>query len=222
MNTHQIFYDASGRRRHWLTGAGIVAAGIAAVVAVYFVLSLLHFPLLPTMSGSSGGRGMEGRSSAPPNDGKMAASRALLHRDQQALLKEIAASRRLSFRRQASTPPDSSSQIVAAFYAPWQETGLHSLRANADRLTHVIPEWLHLTRDGAAIDSIDWDPRITPHNLDVVNIAREHHVAVHPILNNAEDGQFDPARAHLLLGSIASQTSLAHALRGWQIGRAHV
>jgi cellulose synthase/poly-beta-1,6-N-acetylglucosamine synthase-like glycosyltransferase/spore germination protein YaaH/peptidoglycan/xylan/chitin deacetylase (PgdA/CDA1 family) len=219
MNTHQIFYDSSGRRRHWLTGAGIVATGLVAVVAVYFISSLLHFPLLPTMSGSSGGRGMEGRSPCPLNDRKIAASRAraLLHRDQQALLREIAASRRPSFRRPSPISPEGSAQIVAAFYAPWQETGLHSLRANADRLTHVIPEWLHLTRDGAAIDSIDWDPRITPHNLDVVNIAREHHVAVHPILNNAEDGAFDPARAHLLLASPDRQASLAHGLRDWLV-----
>lgn len=67
-------------------------------------------------------------------------------------------------------PPDRGG-IVAAFYAPWQETGINSLRANAGRLTHVMPEWLHLSRRGDGLNLSDWDPKITPRNLSVAAVA---------------------------------------------------
>jgi len=39
----------------------------------------------------------------------------------------------------AARPPIKGNNIVAAFYAPWLETGLHSLKANASQMTHLMP-----------------------------------------------------------------------------------
>lgn len=105
--------------------------------------------------------------------------------------------------------------IVAAYYAPWQETGLHSLRANASKLTDIMPEWLHLGANGQSIDFRDWDPNLTPHNSDVASIARQNQIRILPLINNSIEGNFDPARAHRLLTSPANKTTLAKSLRGW-------
>ena len=132
------------------------------------------------------------------------------------LWREIKRAQEVSKRKVLASAPTAEG-IVAAFYAPWQETGLHSLRANASHLTHVMPEWLHIDRAGSGLDTSDWDPAVTPHNLDVVQIAEEHHVLVHPILNNAENGVFDPARVHALLSSPQKQQALATAVRDWLV-----
>ncbi len=110
----------------------------------------------------------------------------------------------------ASAPP-----IVAAFYATYQTTGLNSLRANASRLTHVMPEWLHLDATGTNLDLTDWNPSLTPKNLDVVKIAQANHLQIQPILNNAHGGQFDEGRLARLLQSPQNQQTLANATRDW-------
>ncbi|MGC8783709.1 MAG: glycosyltransferase [Armatimonadota bacterium] len=108
-------------------------------------------------------------------------------------------------------------QIVAAFYTTWQETGLHSLRANADKITHLLPEWLHLTRDGKGLDMYDWDTAIVPHNRDVLQIARQHGIKVMPVLNNAESGRFDPLRVHRLLANPSAQQAIVLQIRDWLV-----
>ncbi|MFI5371299.1 MAG: glycosyltransferase, partial [Candidatus Eisenbacteria bacterium] len=104
---------------------------------------------------------------------------------------------------------------MAAFYAIWQETGLHSLRANADRINVLLPAWLRLGPDAASIDTRDWNPTWVPHNRDVLRICRDHHIAVIPVLANAHEGAFDSERAHLLLADSVRQRRLALELRDW-------
>src|SRR5262249_41790409 len=43
--------------------------------------------------------------------------------------------------------------VVAAYYVDWDETSLASLKAHADELTHLMPEWLHLNRDARSFTS---------------------------------------------------------------------
>ncbi|HEV8356260.1 MAG TPA: glycosyltransferase [Gemmatimonadales bacterium] len=114
-----------------------------------------------------------------------------------------------------------SAPVVAAFYAPWNETGLYSLRAHAGKLTHLMPEWLHLSSTGDGLDLSEWDPEAWPLNLEVVRIAREHAVAIHPMLSNAASvGEgFDPAGVHRLLASPARQQRTARAIRDWLVAR---
>ena len=217
MRDSQVFLDPSGRRWRRLKHAGLLSALAAAVGATLFTVSLLVVPLLPKLPGVSGPGARSFRQGVPflPNRQERL-NTYLLRKSRSDLWREIRRAQEASKRKvQASAPP--AEGIVAAFYAPWQETGLHSLRANAGHLTHVMPEWLHMDRSGGGLDTSDWDPAVTPHNLDVVQIAREHHVQVHPILNNAEGGVFDPVRAHALLSSPEKQRALALAVRDWLV-----
>jgi hypothetical protein len=91
------------------------------------------------------------------------------------------------------------------------------VRLHADRLTDLFPEWLHLNRTGTGLDLKDWDPTVTPKNLDVIEVARDHHIDVHPVLNNAEAGAFDPQRVHALLASPANQVRLVRAVLDWLV-----
>ena len=78
----------------------------------------------------------------------------------------------------------------------WQKGGVEALNLNASHLTDLFPEWLHLSRTGGALDFKDWDPNVNLMNTHVVDVARDHHVAIQPVFNNAEGGQFDSVRAH--------------------------
>ncbi|MFI5280735.1 MAG: polysaccharide deacetylase family protein, partial [Gemmatimonadales bacterium] len=111
------------------------------------------------------------------------------------------------------TPPGSTDSIVAAFYTVWQRNGLPSLAVNAERLTHLMPEWMHLSRDGAGLDTRDFDPLLEPDNQTVIKIARNFGLTVLPILNNAENREFDPERAALMLRSPERRRAVAIKVR---------
>jgi len=196
----------------------VVGLGVA-VLTTIFVVSLLVVPFLPQFPGMANPAhrlSRAGQTLLPRRSQRL--TRQLLRRSRNALFQEIAASRPSGRRRPA--PPAAASRpdtMIGAFYVIWQRSGLYSLRLNADRLTDLFPEWLHLNRAGTALDFKDWDPEVTQANLDVVDVAREHHIDIHPVLNNAEGGQFDPVRAHVLLASARNEMALAREVRDWLV-----
>lgn len=110
---------------------------------------------------------------------------------------------------------EKNNKIVAGFYAVWQESGIHSFKANADKLTHVIPEWLHLSADGADIDFSDWNPVSVYLNTELVDTARKNNVSIMPLINNYADGNFDPKRAHAMLAVPENQLKFITAIKAW-------
>lgn len=209
-----VFYDPYRRRKRWLTRVGGLLTLVLVVLTTVFVLSLLLVPVLPRLGGEASSTRHAMYTAAvrlPSRQSRL--RRHLLLRTREALFRQIVQDER---RFQAVKPPALHvPRIIAAFYTTWQETGLHSLRANADRITHLLPEWLHLSRDGGGLDMYDWDPTIVPHNRDVLRIAHQHGIEVMPVLNNAEEGRFDPRRVHHLLTSSFAQQSLALQIRDW-------
>jgi peptidoglycan-N-acetylglucosamine deacetylase len=217
--TTPVFFDPSGRRRRAVNRSSTMVGLGVAVLTTVFVISLLVVPFLPQFPGMANPAhrlSRAGQTLLPKRTQRL--SRQLLLRSRRALWKEITASHPVGSRRPAgpavAARPDT---MIAAFYAIWQRSGLYSLRLNADRLTDLFPEWLHLNRAGTALDFKDWDPQVTQANLDVVGIARDHHIDLHPVLNNAEGGKFDPVRAHALLSSGTHQLALARAVRDWLV-----
>ena len=197
----------------------MASGAVLLLVSVFFTLSLVAVPALPHFPGL----GAEVRRAVRPAlPRRPARARLLAERERRDLMKQIAKDEhgRLSRRRPvAPAPPAGQSPVItAAFYAGWQESGIHSLRANADHLTHLFPVWLRLDPEGQGLDTQDWDPALTPRNMEVLQICREHHIAIHPVLSNAHEGVFDSTRAHLLLSDPARQERLARAAHDWVAG----
>jgi cellulose synthase/poly-beta-1,6-N-acetylglucosamine synthase-like glycosyltransferase/spore germination protein YaaH/peptidoglycan/xylan/chitin deacetylase (PgdA/CDA1 family) len=217
MRESSVFHDPSGRRRRLGERIAIALGALFFVFATLFALSLAIVPVL-----SSGHLGDPMRRAFAPAlpkvpERELRLRRFMLARAHRRLLASIRREEQARRARVAAIPP--ARRIVAAFYAPWQETGLHSLRAHADRMTHLLPAWLRLAPDGSRLDFTDWDPLRTPHNVDVLRVAREHRLVVMPVLSNAEGAVFDADRVHRLLADPARQDSLARATRDWL--RAH-
>ncbi|HTK30629.1 MAG TPA: glycosyltransferase [Candidatus Saccharimonadaceae bacterium] len=210
-----VFHDPSGNRQRWIQRLAVLLGAVFFALAAVFALSLVIVPALPPAAGLGAPlRHAIVTDLAHGAKREARIDRFLLARERRRLLGEIARDTHVRQRRAAQRPTPSD-YVVGAFYVTWQETGLHSLRANAAHLTHLFPVWLQLGPDGAHLSTSEWDPRYTPHNLDVLRIAREHHLLVMPVLTNAREAVFDRASVHRLLESSARQDTLIAELAQW-------
>ncbi len=210
-----------------------LTVGLGAVllaVAALFAISLVSVPILPPVRGLSTAVRRAVRPALPLLPVRANERQRFLEaKARRRLLAEIASENRAHQARlqavragsQGGAPAEgggeASPPILGAFYAVWQETGVHSLRANADHLTHLFPVWLRLGPEGDDLDTRDWDPGLSPHNLDVLRICRDHGIVIHPVLANAHEGAFDSLRAHLLLADPGRQERLARSTRDWLV-----
>ncbi len=210
-----IFVDPTGRRPRWVLRITVLLGALLLAIAAVFTLSLLTVPVLPHVPGLSAGVRHVIRPALPQRPERGRERRLFLEsRTRRRLLTAI----RAEEKAVKAAPRDTlSPAIVGAFYAVWQGTGIHSLRANADHLTHLFPVWLRLGPNSDGIDARDWDPELSPHNLDVLKICRDQRIAIHPVFANAHEGMFDSTRAHVLLSDPARQDRLAGALRDWLV-----
>lgn len=192
MHQKPVFFDESGRRRLWITVASLVLVLAAVAVVAAFCVSLIVRPDLPPISALSHGK-IAPASTARP---------ALAYRSsRQELMRAI--------RKGAKSVPASGDLISVGFYAPWEETGIASLRAHANRLTHVLPVWLRLGEDGLSLNAKE--AAVTPDsaNEELLAIAKSHHLKVMPILSNASSTDFQPARVHKLFQTVGAPQRLA-------------
>ena len=214
MTTKPVFHDPSGRRRRWTLRVAVLLGGAFLALTALFLVSLVVVPALPPTVGLSVPLRRALRPHLPePTRPETRLARFLLAKERKQLLDQIAREQKAARARKPA--PAAPGAVVAAFYATWQETGLHSLRASAEHLTHLFPVWLRIGADAQSLDTRDWNPAWTPHNLDVLRIAKQHHLQVMPVLSNAHEGEFDTGLAHRLLIDPARQTRLALELRDW-------
>ena len=214
MSEYAVFFDPSRRRWWWIKRIGTVLSLFSVVIVSVFLISLASTPLLPGMPGITIAikRSLRRATHLPRHQTRM--DQYLLKQSRERLRNEIARERRIQ-RAKAALPPVTGPGIVAAFYAPWQETGLHSLRANASKMTHLLPAWVHLNEDARTLDFHDWDPTTVPHNTEVLDIARANNLNVVPVFSNAQLSDFDPQRVHRFLQDPRAQDDIIVQLRNW-------
>jgi len=209
-----VFFDPSRKRWWWVKRISTILGLLSVVVVSLFLISLVSTPFLPDMPGltSELKRTLRRAVRLPRHQSRMQQYIALKARDK--LLNQIVTERAIRSRK-AALPPVTGGGIVAAFYAPWQETGLHSLHANASHMTHLLPAWVHLKTDGKGLDFRDWDLETVPHNVEVLKVAHDNNLNIVPILSNAQQSDFDPKRVHTFLVDPALQRRVILQLENW-------
>lgn len=216
MSEHAVFFDPSRKRWSHIKRFGTVFGLVSAVIVSVFLFSVfIATPLLPNFQLATVVRRSFRRSLRLPRRGTKL-QQFLLAKDRKRLLDDIDTKQR-DFAARAALPPMKAGNIVAAFYAPWQETGVNSLRTNAPRMTHLMPIWVQLTEDANGLDFRDWtmEQGLNPSNKTVIDIAREHNLNIVPVFSNAIGGEFDPKRVHIFLNDTRRQAVLIHQLRLW-------
>ncbi len=91
-------------------------------------------------------------------------------------------------RRQAAAAAHSAAQeIRLGFFESWDPDSLDSLKAHADELTHLSPDWLHLV-DGSGNVKVTADQ-------EIVELIHERKLRLMPLLRNLGDGDAWQAEA---------------------------
>jgi cellulose synthase/poly-beta-1,6-N-acetylglucosamine synthase-like glycosyltransferase/spore germination protein YaaH/peptidoglycan/xylan/chitin deacetylase (PgdA/CDA1 family) len=211
MDNGPVFFDPKGRRGVGLSSAVLLFTGFFGIVATVFIFSILAVAPFQPPKSSNANRLLPG---VPAGVQKPYPSIARKRIELQAEIDRVRKSRKVA-------PIRSADHVVAAFYAPWEETSFSSFQKNVANLTHVMPDWLHISDDGGGLWMLDFDDPTDgakhQQNLSVARIARRNGVSVMPILSNGIHGDFDPARAHLLMNSPALQQSLSVKVRDFLV-----
>jgi poly-beta-1,6 N-acetyl-D-glucosamine synthase len=202
MDSQPVFYDPRGRRGTFVTRFGAVIGSVIAVLTtIVLLIAAFTIPYLPDVQSRTKATSLPGM---PSKDLRRANFLSAAYRRQ--LAAEIAR----TARRPRNEPPIKGPNVVAGFYAPWEASGLASFRNHASALTHVLPQWLHLSADGKQIDlSRDFDLSVNPGNREVIQIARQNRLSIIPILDNQGSGSFDPVRVGKLLADVKAQKVMA-------------
>lgn len=200
MHQHPVFFDPKGFRRKGVLAAFVVVVITIAVVSVLFWTNLNQLTPFPKPTAVTHHTFLDA-----VFDPQVKKTKFLVSKAHTELTKEIDREKRARTRPKFG----SDGPIVSAFYTSYEENGIQSLRENASKLTHLMPEWMHLSKDGETLDLSDWDPEKNPKNEEVVSLATANGVQIHPILNNSENSRFDPERVKKLLDSPAKQERFA-------------
>ncbi len=208
MESKPVFYDPKGKRSGRMSRFAAILSSAIAVTSTLFILILCF--TIPSLREPSPRVHRSDSTVANLNDRKSISVSLLNSKVRGDLIAEI-----IKSQKRIKKPPSKVDQIVAGFYAPWEESGIHSLNAYKTHLTHVIPAWLTLTSDGKSIDFSDFDLDQNPRNAEVLDIARTSGLRVFPLISNSKLGVWNAQAVHLLLGSVPSQMALADQIRDW-------
>ncbi|MGG1291669.1 glycosyltransferase [Bacillus smithii] len=164
-----IFYDAKGRRKVFFNWFVCLTIIILVIVFYFFFRSILSPSNLPFTKLSS-------------NQDKKVVSIDQKLSDQQ--LQEELKNEKSKYSNDLTNDTKRSPisggnsdlpKEVYGFYVNWDQNSTTSLKENIHSLTMLVPEWYHLNAD------LTVSSEIQP---DIVQLAKENHVKIMPLINN--------------------------------------
>ncbi len=208
MESEPIFYDPQGKRRVRMSRFAAIVSTIVAVASTLFAV-ILCFTIPALSDPTTKAHKNAGLLSTLPDS---TAHRSIIfdNKTRKDLLSLISQT-----KNKVKNPPTHVEKIIAGFYAPWEESGVHSLSAYKDHLTHVIPAWLSLNPDGKSINYSDFNLDENPKNERVLEIAHSVGLRIVPLISNSRLGNWNPQSVHQLLSSPANQASIVSQLLSW-------
>ncbi|HEY2030260.1 MAG TPA: glycosyltransferase [Myxococcales bacterium] len=185
-----VFLDESGRRARAVRIASVLGAASAIGALVAFAVSVVPARLSPVPPDVA-------PLAKPPKPEPKAREKA--YRAEEARLHALLAQAERAQKRRIERDP--REPVLAAFAVNWDPQSLASLRAHADELTQVMPEWIHLAKDGTiAIDS----------DAQLAEAAGK--VEIVPTVSNYLDQGFQRALLRPLLATDATRKAAAARL----------
>src|SRR3954471_917712 len=139
-----VFRDESGRRARALLIATVLGTvGAAAAVGV-FLVSVFPAPW-----------SRKGVEPEPPPVAHLLENRARegAYRREEDRLKSLLHEAEQAQKRRKHA--DAREPVLAAFSVNWDSQSVRSLEQHADQLTHVMPEWVRVAKDGTFVVSDD-------------------------------------------------------------------
>jgi len=190
-----VFRDLSGRRARAVRIASVLGAAGAAAALGVFLVSIVPAPW------SSKAVAPE-----PAPAGKLPAGHPLenkarerVYRAEEGKLRALLADAQAAQKRRK--PGDAREPVLAGFAVNWDPQSLQSLQAHADQLTHVMPEWIRIAKDGSFL--VEEDARVSK------AAAR---LEVTPTVSNYGEGGFQRALAQPLIATEKARKDAAARL----------
>jgi cellulose synthase/poly-beta-1,6-N-acetylglucosamine synthase-like glycosyltransferase/peptidoglycan/xylan/chitin deacetylase (PgdA/CDA1 family)/spore germination protein YaaH len=204
-----IFYDERGRRWPAILRAWAMLALVLSVLSAVFMATIIGAPPLRALKLPAPGFIPDPQ--RPPSvvgarvkEQTRYALALKMTRSKAALERHMRAHRALTAAPLVRARDRKPLSVVAGFYVNWDATSYASLTQNARALTHLMPEWLHLGKDGSTFR--------TEESKKVIDFCDKHNLPILPLLNNVDAGDFEPDRIHKLLVSDAAQAKLAQGI----------
>ncbi len=208
MDGNPIFFDPKGKRGTRVSRLAAVAGILTAIVTTAFVLTMLFvIPALPSTSGN------KPHGLFPSLPYRKPRADFLMSKVRRQLRDDV-----LRNQKRFKIPPAHAEKVIAGFYTPWQDSGIFSLRANASKLTTVMPVWCRLAASGDSLDISDFEH--DDRRQDVIDIARANGLRIVPVITNAIDDDWYPERVGRLFASPAAEHRLAVNIRSWLVASA--
>jgi len=167
-----IFHDATGRRGRRLGWArrllvvGLVSLGVLFGLSLFSLVPGSPLPLHPVREAL--------RSLTASHNVSDRHRHEALFRGSRSLEKTL-----------VSLPPRAAPPLAIAFYTPWDEPSIDSLRQHVAQLDWVVPHWLSIYGPDHAL-IVDPDVRGR-----AILAAATHHPQILPMIQNAQDGKWD-------------------------------
>src|SRR5438105_1886361 len=147
-----IFRDVSGRRARAVRIASVLgAAGAVAALGVFFV-SIVPAP----WSAKAAAPELAPAGKLPAGHPLESKARERVYRAEEERLRALLKDAQAAQRRRK--PADAREPVLAGFSVNWDPQSLQSLQAHSDQLTHVMPEWIRVAKDGSFL--VEEDARV--------------------------------------------------------------
>ena len=199
-----VFYDPTGKRWARLRRVLGVAGIACALLALLLGLSLISNPQLPGLGLPSVERLADLGELAAITHGEKP-HRAVPFRVRRDIgikdngVKYVRNGGNPVLHPRTAAKPREDQPIVFGFYVNWDPASMISLRANLNRLTHLVPEWLTLKNGAGDVDD----------NSDeqIIQIARDANLPILAEINNFRDG-WQVGDLHRVLSSREARENL--------------
>lgn len=189
---HPVFYDASGRRNRWTTGAFLAGLLLIVITAAVFAVTVIDVPIPEPLALT-----ME-----KPRPRPLLQQVARLGHALTSIKANIAA-----WLPGAGTSAELKvNQITVGFYAPWDDASRASLATHVGELDWLVPALISVTGPTHHLTIV------ADHRLDALLAAAPKRPAVLPMVQNAIDGNWDGAGAATLLRDAKLRKALLDAL----------
>ncbi len=191
----QVFFDATGRRSPLVFGFVAILAAFLGLVGTVFLVSVSTSPALPSVKLNM--------------ERQYLSVLAVAHR----IPPRAAPSINLAHARSRVDNATSGTPRLA-FYVNWDKNSFLSLRASANQLDGLLPEWLHLAGEDG---EVELDDEREQQNVSAWISINAPHLQVMPVVNNFDprSGAWQGAATGRLLQSKAARTRLIRNLKNY-------
>ncbi len=201
-----VFLDARGRRWPRVRRVAVVAGALLFLAVVLFVQTLVVQPQLPLPAAVEQ---LKARLKASPSNGRPSPQKATIPLWQQftkAGRHALAPPQAVAQTHPAGPVPLPSPtrtslagrEIRLGFYEGWDPASVDSLKAHADQLTHLCPDWLTLADSQGKLKSQT--------SQEVIDLAEDRGVTLMPLLRNlGSDDAWSPEAVEAIINGPADR-----------------